>query len=72
MEGKSLQKRDLLSLIGSLAHTCKVTRLGRSFVHWLIDLSKSVTDLNYFVRLNAEARSDIEWWFRFADGCNGV
>lgn len=69
---KACRKRDLLSLIGSLAHACKVIRPGRSFVRRLIDLSKKVTDLNHFVRLNAEARSDIEWWFRFAEGWNGV
>ena len=69
---KACKKRDLLSLIGSLTHTCKVIRPGRSFVHRLINLSKRVMDLNHLVRLNTEVRSDIEWWFQFADGWNGV
>ena len=69
---KAGKKRDLLSLIGSLSHACKIIKPGRSFLRRLIDLSKQATDLNHFVRLNIEARSDIEWWFRFAESWNGV
>ena len=67
-----MQKRDLLSLIGTLGHACKVIKPGRSFLRRIIDLSKRVSDLNHFVRLNLDARSDIEWWFRFASSWNGV
>ena len=35
-------------------------------------MSKQVSDLDHFVRLNRDARSDIEWWFRFAGSWNGV
>lgn len=69
---KACKKRDLLSLIGTLSHACKVIKPGRSFLRRLIDLSKRVSDLNHFVRLNVQARSDIEWWFRFASTWNGV
>ena len=34
---KSCRKRDLLSIIGSLSHACKVVRAGRSFLRRLID-----------------------------------
>lgn len=38
----------------------------------LITLSKSVTKLSHHVRLNVEARSDIQWWHTFLDNWNGV
>ena len=39
---KACRKRDLLSLIGVLAHACKVVRSARPFLRRLIDLSMSV------------------------------
>ena len=69
---KVCRKREILSIIGSLSHACKVVKPGRSFLRRLIDLSKAVKDLNHFVRLNREARSDLEWWFQFAEAWNGT
>ena len=69
---KACRKRELLSLIGVLAHACKVVRSGRPFLRRLIDLSMSARRLEQFVRLNREARSDIEWWWQFAERWNGV
>ena len=69
---KACKERDLLSLIGSLSHVCKIIKPGHSFLRRLIDLAKQVTDLNHFVRLNVEVRSDIEWWFPSAESWNGV
>ena len=69
---KCCRKRDLLSLIGVLSHACKVVRPGRSFMRRLFDLGKVVKHLDHFVQLNKEARSDIEWWFLFAEQWNGV
>ena len=58
---KECKKRDLLSLIALLSHACKVVRSGRSFLCRLIDLSMVPKHLEHYVRLNSEARSDIEW-----------
>ena len=69
---KACKKRDLLSIIGSLSHACKVVRAGRSFLRRLIDLSKLVKQPDHFVRLNRDARSDLEWWFQFASKWNGI
>ena len=69
---KACRKRDLLSLIGSLAHACKAVRAGRSFLPRLIDLSTVVSNLNHFVRLSREAKSDIEWWYQFSERWNGI
>jgi hypothetical protein len=69
---KECRKRDLLSLIGVLSHACKVIKAGRSFLRRLIDLSKVVKHPDHFVRLNRQARSDLEWWHLFAASWNGV
>ena len=62
---KPCRKRDLLSLIGALAHASKVVRHSRIFLCRLIDLSTTASNPLYFIRLTAEARSDIEWWYQF-------
>ena len=62
---KACRKRELLSLIGSLSHACKVVRAGRTFLRRLIDLSTKAARLDHFIRLNEEARADIEWWYHF-------
>ena len=69
---KCCKKRELLSLIGVLAHACKVVRPGRSFLRRLIDLGKMAREPHHFIRLNKEARSDVEWWHLFAERWNGV
>ena len=69
---KACKKRELLSLIGVLSHACKAVRSGRSFLRRLIDMSTSTRRLDHFVRLSKEAKSDIEWWFRFSEEWNGV
>ena len=47
-------------------------RAGRSFLRRLIDLSTEVKHMDHYVRLNRDARSDIEWWAQFSSSWNGV
>ena len=68
---KACRKREL-SLIGTLAHASKVVRASRIFLRRLIDLSTQAKQLDHFIHLNADARSDLEWWFRFIECWNGV
>jgi hypothetical protein len=67
-----VKKRELLSLIGFLSFACRVVRPGRMFLRRLIALSTSVTSLEFYVPLNAEARLDLEWWRTFLPQWNGV
>jgi len=69
---KACKKRNLLSLIGVLSHAAKVVKPGRAFLRRLIDLSTSVEKLDHFIRLNVEARSNIEWWWQFISRWNGI
>ena len=55
-------KQQLLSLIGTLSFACKIIPAGRIFLRQLIDMSCSVARLHHHIRLNEQARLDIEWW----------
>jgi len=69
---KSCKRRDLESLVGSLNHACKAVRPGRSFKRRLQDLLSTVKRGERRVRLNVEARADIEWWYQFGSRWNGT
>ena len=69
---KACKKRELLSLIGSLTHACRAVRPGRAYLRRLINFSASVRRRDQFLRLNGEARADLEWWFRFIFSWNGT
>ena len=69
---KLCRKRELLSIIDSLSHACKVVRAGRSFLRRFIDLAATVKYLDRRVRLNRAARVDVEWWWQFGTRWNGV
>ena len=69
---KACKKRELLSLIGSLSHACRAVRPGRSYLRRLINLSTSTRQLDQFIRLNREARADMEWWYLFISTWNGT
>ena len=66
------RKRELLSLLGLLNHACKAVRAGRSFLRRLIDECMKAKKLQHFIRLNEEARSDLEWWHKFVEDWNGI
>ena len=69
---RATTKREVLSLIGELAHACKVVIPGRTFLRRLIDLACSRPGINDWIRLNEEARADLRWWDLFLSEWNGV
>jgi hypothetical protein len=66
------KKRDLLSLLGHLNFAATVIKPGRSFISRLIQASKSVSKLHYFVYLNSETKQDIVMWKHLLAQWNGV
>ena len=65
-------KRQLQSLIGKLNHAAGVVRPGRTFTRLLIDTMKIPNRKGQRVRLNAECKSDIQWWSLFLQCWNGI
>ncbi len=71
-ERAAVTKRELLSLIGHLAHACKVVPAGRTFLRRMIHLSTAREQLDDWVRLNKDFKSDLRWWDLFLPSWNGV
>ena len=71
-EVKVTTKKKLLSLIGKLSFVTKVVRSGRTFLRRLINLAKSVKYLHFRVKMNVQARLDIEWWKFNVSAHNGI
>ena len=69
---KAATKRSMLSLIGELAHASKVVIPGRTFLRRIIDCAHSRRNLDHWIRLNEEFRSDLYWWHLYLEQWNGV
>ncbi len=59
-------------MVGTLTHTGRAVKAGRSFIRRLIDLAKSTRRMDQHIRLSREARADIEWWVLHAGAWNGI
>ena len=62
----------MLSLIGKLAHAAKIVKPGRTFLRRTLDVAHTVTDLNHYVKLKLEFKSDLAWWEYFLEQWNGL
>lgn len=62
---RSCRKGDLLSLIGKLAHACKIVRVGHIFLRRFINYSMKATKLDHWIHLSVDFRADIAWWQAF-------
>ena len=69
---KAAKKREVLSIIGELAHASKVVPAGRTFLRRMIDTAHSRQKLNHWIRLSKEFLSDLYWWHMFLERWNGV
>jgi hypothetical protein len=69
---RAATKRSILSLIGELAHASKVVIPGRIFLRRMIDCAHSRRDLDHWIRLNQEFKSDLYWWHTYLEQWNGV
>ena len=62
---RSCTMHELLSLIGQLQHAATVVRQGRTYLRRMIDLAACFSRLDHHIRLNAQFRSDLQWWSLF-------
>ena len=69
---KAATKREMLSLIGELAHASKVVIPGRIFLRRMIDCAHLRKQLTDWIRLNEEFKSDLYWWHTYLGQWNGV
>ena len=59
---RSCTRKELESLLGHLSHAATVIRPGRVFLRHLFSLLSVTSNPNYFIRLNAVAKADLQWW----------
>lgn len=69
---RSCCKKELESLVGKLAHACKVVRPGKTFLRRMFELLSGVRQPHHHIRLNVSFRSDLIWWSTFIGAWNGV
>ena len=75
LRGKKVgSRKELESLVGLMQHTSKVVRPGRIFLRRLYNLLAVTHQYkpHYLIRINRDAQADIEWWWCFLVGWNGV
>ena len=68
---KKVKLRQLQSLLGLLNFATGCIVPGRAFLRRLYDLTINIQSLDFFVRINKEARADLAAWELFMDGING-
>ena len=59
------KKRELLSLIGKLSHAAKIVVPGRIFLRRMIDTANKAKQLDHWIHLTADFKSDLAWWRSF-------
>ena len=65
-------KHELQSLIGKLNWAAKVIKGGRTFLRRLIDLMCTLKKKHHHIRLNSNAKADIQWWANYIGIFNGT
>lgn len=71
MYRKSTTLRDLQSIIGLLNFACRVVWPGRAFLRRLINLTIGPTKPSHHIRLNGQAKADLQAWLVFLEKFNG-
>ena len=64
---KAVKKREMLSLIGKLSHAAKIITPGRIFLRRMIDTASKAKQLDHWIRLSTEFKSDLLWLCRFLE-----
>ena len=69
---KSCAKVKLLSLLGHMNFASKVIIPGRSFMSYLLYLTRGKSNNRDIIYFNDDCRSDMKMWINFLDSWNGV
>ena len=69
---KSVTLRQLQAFIGVLNFACSVIVPGRAFLRRMIDLTVGIKSPHHHIKLNSEAKLDLETWLSFLDKYNGA
>ena len=68
---KSISKRQLQSLIGTLVHVAKCVEPARIFISRLLHALRGCGD-RWYIRVTDDMRADLQWFDEFLTPWNGV
>ena len=71
MAARSINKRQLQSLIGRLVHVAKCVEPARIFISRLLQALRSFGDRNY-IKISDDMRADLHWFVEFLVPWNGL
>ncbi|KAJ8299151.1 hypothetical protein KUTeg_023211 [Tegillarca granosa] len=71
LDKRTCTKQELLQLLGHFNFASQVVLPGRSFVSYLIELSKTVNFLQHHVTFDQECRTDLLMWLMLLEQWNG-
>jgi Reverse transcriptase (RNA-dependent DNA polymerase) len=69
---RKCKKRELLSVLGHMSFASRVVVPGRSFVHYLFNLTTYVRSLESHVTFNRQSQLELEMWYRHLSDWNGI
>ena len=70
MKRRSMNKKQLRSLVGKLLHVAKCIKPARLFVSKLLEALRGMT--GFHININAHMRDDLRWFYEFAAQWNGI
>jgi len=68
----SCTRRELVSLVGKLAHVCKVVSLGKTVLHRMFEPLSGAQQPCHHLWSNVAFWLDLMWWAPFLKAWNGV
>lgn len=71
MDKKSCKLRELQSLLGYLNFCSLIVVSGRAFLRRLYNLTMGLEQPYYYIRLDKEAKKDLQTWYKFIQQFNG-
>jgi hypothetical protein len=69
---RKCKKRELLSVLGHISFASRVILPGRSFVHYLFNLTTYVRSLESHVTINRQGQLELEMWHSHLNEWNGT
>jgi len=69
---RKCRKRELLSVLGHMSFASRVVIPGRTFVHYLFNLTTHVRSLESHITINRQAQLELTMWYRHLSEWNGT
>ncbi len=72
LDRRKCRKRELLSVLGHMSFASRVVIPGRTFVHYLFNLTTHVRSLESHITINRQAQLELSMWYHYLQDWNGT